>query len=102
MQISTEIILFIITLLAFLGTVLGAAAKYGADMQQLRSKNEWQDSQFAELKEQVALDKVKNYEQHKEFYLHKETSIKMEKDIEHIMTSLEEIKGLLKARRGTD
>lgn len=95
-------VLFIITILAFLGTAFGAAAKYGADMQQLRSKNDWQDDQFRELKEQIASDKAKNYEQHKEFYAHKEASTKMEKDIEYIMKSLDEIKGLLKTRREGD
>ena len=102
MTISTEMVLFIITILAFLGTGFGAAAKYGADMQQLRSKNDWQDDQFRDLKDRMESDKAKNYEQHKEFYAHKEASTKMEKDVEYIMKSLDEIKGLLEKRRGTD
>jgi peptidoglycan hydrolase CwlO-like protein len=99
MQISTEMILFIITILGFLGTAFAAATRYGADMQAIKSMNDQQNKELENLQRQHAEDKAKNYEQHKEFYQHKEASTKMEKDIEFIMTTLADIKMILSERR---
>lgn len=97
---SIELAVQLITILIFLGTVLGAAMKYGSDREKLESKNQLQDQKIETIEKAVNEEKVHNARQHEEFYQNQKTTIKIESDIGHILSGLDDIKKMLGDRRG--
>lgn len=97
---TIELFVQLITIVIFLGTVLGAAMKYGRDQEKLESKNQLQDQRISTIEKTVDAEKTHNAEQHKEFYKTQTDTVELKVDMRHILTSLEDIKNLLGDRRG--
>lgn len=96
---SIELFIQLITIMLFLGTVLGAAMKYGSDREKLESKNQLQDQRISTIEKTVDEEKSHNAKQHEEFYKNKDDTIGLQSDMKHILSSLEDIKTLLGDRR---
>ena len=82
----------------FVATVVGWAMKYGADQQNLKSKNELQDVEIQALKQSFKDEKEHNAMQHREFYDYGKETIGIKSDLKHIMASIDQIKALLDRR----
>ena len=98
-MINAEDVKLIVTLLLFAGTVIAWAVKYGGDQQKLKSKNDIQDLKIDSLQKQCDDEKIHNAKQHEEFYENKNATIEIKSDMKHIMSSLEDIKGMLSTRK---
>lgn len=95
-----QVVTMIITIVLFVGTVLGAAVKYGSDQRSLRSEMEMLKQRQDQLRIEFSEEKTHNSRQHEEFYLVKNDTIELKTDMKHIMLGIEEIKRLLGDRRG--
>jgi len=89
----------IMQIVVFAMTVIGAAVKYGMDMQKIKSQNEMQDLTIKHLEKQIADDKASNTKQHEEFYANKNDTIELKNSMKFLMQGVEDIKRMLEDRR---
>ena len=89
----------IMQIVVFTMTVIGAAVKYGMDMQKLKSENDLQNLAIKHLEKELQDEKLHNEKQHEEFYVNKNDTIELKQSMKFIVQGVEEIKLMLRDGR---